>query len=187
MRHTATASLAVALLVGCYVGGPTGADGTGSGGSTGTDPFAGASVCTSGGTWTGGNRESSNMHPGVDCLSCHGPGGTAGSENELSIAGTVYPTAHDPNDCNGASGATVAGLGVVIVDANGVTWPTLSVNGVGNFFMYAADGVPAKPYAAKIVSSTGERAMGQHQSVGGCNSCHTVDGVNGAPGRIVAP
>jgi hypothetical protein len=101
---------------------------------------------------------------------------------DFSVAGTVYPTAHEPNDCNGVNGSTTPTT-VVITDTNNQTYK-LPVNSAGNF--YSTSNI-ATPYAAKVVQGTKERAMVQHQTSGDCNSCHTVSGANGAPGRIMAP
>ncbi len=43
------------------------------------------------------------------------------------------------------------------------------------------------PYRAKVTSAQGERAMAAEQTSGDCNGCHTTEGANGAPGRIVSP
>lgn len=136
-----------------------------------TDPFAVASVCTSNTRWTGGNNF--NMRPGEPCLNCHG---------NYSVIGTVYPTGHEPNDCNGVNGSTT-GAQVVITDANG-TSRTLNVNPVGNFELA---GSIATPFRAKVVYQGRERAMSASQTNGNCNSCHTQNGNGGAPGRIVLP
>jgi hypothetical protein len=111
------------------------------------------------------------MRPGESCLGCH---------TTFSVAGTIYPTAHEPNDCDGTNGT---GLSVEITDANGVV-TVLPVNGAGNFF---ATTTFATPFHAKVVSATSERDMTNGQTSGDCNSCHTVWGANGAPGRIMAP
>ncbi len=147
-------------------------------GGTGTTNYNTPTTCTSGATWTGGDRGSSRMHPGVACIDCHDQNGGP----SLTVAGTVFPTAHEPDDCNGANGTTL-GLTVVITDKNGQTYK-LPVNSAGNFYSVANI---ATPYAAKVVQGTKERAMVQHQTSGDCNSCHTVAGANGAPGRIMAP
>jgi len=60
---------------------------------------------------------------------------------------------------------------------------------VGNF--YNDDGfgllkIPT-PYTTKVVSKNKIRAMLTAQTVGDCNSCHTEQGTNSAPGRIMAP
>jgi hypothetical protein len=58
------------------------------------------------------------------------------------------------------------------------------VNAVGNFYSTAA---VARPFQAKVVRNGLERVMTVAQTTGDCNSCHTVTGANGAPGRIMAP
>ncbi len=136
------------------------------GGTPLPNPYDTPTVCTSGTYWTSGTG--SLMHPGWACGSCH----------TFQIAGTVYPTAHEPNDCNGAQTGSV-----VITDARGVS-VSLTPNAAGNF-LYA--GGLTLPIRAKVVSSRGERAMAATQSTGNCNSCHTVAGANGAPGRIMLP
>ena len=50
--------------------------------------------------WTGGNRGSADMNPGRACITCH----STMNGPSLTIAGTVYPTAHEPDLCNGANG-----------------------------------------------------------------------------------
>ena len=122
------------------------------------------------------------MHPGVACISCHAMSG--GRAPTFVVAGTVYPTVREPNDCNGINGST-SGTTVVIVDANNRS-TTLQVNTVGNFYAQAPTAV-ALPFRAKVVRAGVERVMLTPQMSGDCNSCHTQDGANGAPGRIVAP
>jgi len=146
-------------------------------------------VCTSDSYWTHGNDESPKMHPGRACIACHsGSGGDDEEEEEeeegprFSLAGTVYPTAHEPDDCNGVDGDTQ----VVIVDANGKTL-TLSVNSAGNFFYEKEEGNLALPYTAKVVRDGQERVMATPQREGDCNTCHTEAGDNQAPARIMLP
>jgi hypothetical protein len=147
------------------------------GGADGGDAGPIATKCTSGKTWAGGNDGSPLMRPGAACNACHQ---VMGGPN-LRIAGTVYPTLHEPNDCNGK--APPPALTVVITDKNGrVT--NLPVNAAGNFY------TPAKiltPYKARITDGTNTRAMNGSVTAGDCNSCHTVAGANGAPGRVMAP
>lgn len=142
------------------------------------DPYATATVCTSKSTWTRGDRGSTSMHPGVACIDCHdsdrGPSYVA--------AGTVYPTAHEPDDCNGSNDAS---LQVVITDKNGKTY-TQTVNSVGNFYFSSRTTI-ATPYTAKIVSGSKSRAMQTAQTDGDCNKCHTEKGTEKAPGRLMAP
>lgn len=147
----------------------------GNDGSAGTAPLA----CTSGTQWTGGDRGSSRMHPGRACIACH----SVMAGPTFSVAGTVYPSAHEPPDCNGINGTTTP-TQVIITDKDGNELK-LPVNSAGNFYLAA---VPvAAPYAAKVMQGTKERAMVQHQTSGDCNSCHTETGADGAPGRIMAP
>ena len=146
-----------------------------------SDPFSAAPTCTSGATWTRGDDGRPTMKPGQACIACHASSG----EQEAAIfavAGTLYPTAHEPDDCNGASPSS--GLKVVITDANGKTF-TLTPNAAGNFYSLA---LIATPYKAKVVDASGkERAMVAAQTDGDCNGCHTQSGDNGAPGRIIPP
>lgn len=132
-------------------------------------------VCTSG---QSNSRTSGGtaMHPGGMCNTCH----TQKGEGPLfTIAGTVYPTAHEPDDCFGFAGAQV-----VIMDMGGNVQTTLTSNSRGNFWY---QGAIQTPYKAKVVYGGKERAMNAAQTDGECNSCHTVDGANGAPGRIYLP
>ena len=96
-----------------------------------------------------------------------------------TVAGTVYPTAHEPNDCNGVN----AGLTVVVTDANGAV-TNLPVNGVGNF---RSSTRIAAPFKVKVTDGTKERVMVGTLTAGDCNTCHTEAGTNGAPGRVMAP
>ena len=58
------------------------------------------------------------------------------------------------------------------------------VNAAGNFYY---SGTVALPYRAKVVRGTSERIMPIAQTSGDCNGCHTQNGANGAPGRIMLP
>ena len=141
---------------------------------TGTE-FNTPTVCTSKTTWTRGDRGSASMHPGVACITCH----DANRGPAFSIGGTVYPSAHEPDDCNGVK----AGVQVVITDAAGKV-TTLTVNAAGNF---SSSANIQTPFHAKVVSGGRERAMVGAQTDGDCNKCHTETGTKSAPGRIVAP
>ena len=116
------------------------------------------------------------MSPGGACNACHAAGG--GEAPIFSVAGTVYPTAHEPNDCNGLANVTV-----VITDSTGKQL-SLVTNSAGNF---SSTGTITPPYQAKVVSGSSVRAMISSQTSGDCNSCHTEAGTGGAPGRIMAP
>jgi hypothetical protein len=155
-------------------GGETGKDGStgatggngGSGGATGGNPDA-PQICTSMTDWTGGNG--ATMQPGTSCITCH---------TNYTIAGTVYPTLHEPMNCYGKSGVQV-----VITPASGAAL-TLTTNTAGNFYSTMKI---AMPFSAKLVVNGVERPMMAAQTTGECNSCHTPNGANLAPGRIMMP
>jgi hypothetical protein len=121
------------------------------------------------------------MNPGLACIRCH----TTESEGpRLTVAGTLYPTAHEPDLCNGAAGSTdPASARVVIVGADGRAL-TLTPNRAGNFL---SETRVTLPYQAKVVYLGRERAMVMQQTSGDCNGCHTQSGSDGAPGRILLP
>jgi hypothetical protein len=161
----------------------SGADG---GATTGEDPFSREPVCSSDVYWTLGNQESPLMHPGVACLACHK---TQEPEiaDRLAIAGTVYPTGHEPDDCYGADDAA-APIVVEITTADDRILQ-LPVGPSGNFLYdleEQADAI-AFPIKARVLQGGRVRAMASPQASGDCNGCHTQDGTAGAPGRIVAP
>jgi hypothetical protein len=157
-------------------GGANGGAG-GSGGSTALDPLFAMPTCTSMSNWTGGNRGSASMNPGMACISCH----KGGEGPSFSIAGTVYPTGHEPDRCNSMVGS--AGARIVIIGADGKML-TLTPNAAGNFSSNAA---VKTPYQAKVTYQGRERLMLTAQSTGDCNSCHTQNGSMMAPGRITVP
>jgi hypothetical protein len=126
--------------------------------------------------WTSG--EGPTMRPGEACIACH----SRGEGPTFALAGTVFQTAHEPNDCLGVNGPTARAT-VVIVDANNRT-VTMNVNASGNF---SYSGALATPFRAKVVQNGVERIMATPQTTGDCNRCHTVAGANGAPGRIMLP
>ncbi len=154
-----------------------------SGGTTGstTNEYDTPVTCTSNSNWTGGNEESPLMRPGGACISCH----TSSREGpRFQLAGTVYPSAHEPDDCNGVNGGT-SGAQVIVIDANGTSL-TMNVNSAGNFYSQARTAI-ALPYTAKVVQNGLERVMATPQEDGDCNGCHTEGGANMAPGRIMLP
>lgn len=140
--------------------------------------YASDSVCTSGTQWTRGDRGSPLMRPGGACNQCH----DLGAGPSYSAAGTVFATAHEPDDCNGSSSAAIK---VVITGADGVS-KTATVNAAGNFFFGSAIKMP---YKAKVISGSKSRAMSGAQTDGDCNKCHTENGLTSkkTPGRVMAP
>lgn len=137
------------------------------------------SVCTSNVRWTKGSQSSPQMRPGNACIACHKSNNRA---PQFTIAGTIYPTLHEPTDCNGLDG-TRSGVQVVITDKAGKVI-TLQPNSAGNFYSMSAI---ALPFRASIVSGNKKRDMVSAQSSGDCNSCHTENGTAGAPGRVMTP
>ncbi len=147
--------------------------------------YATPSVCTSGTHWTNATRASLKlMLPGEACNQCH----DKGRGPLLFAAGTVYATAHEPDDCYGVPN----GVKIVITGADNASFTT-TVNGSGNFYFPTS---VKKPYKAKVVSADGKRsrAMSGAQTNGDCNLCHTEKGAHlkgdkqkTAPGRIMAP
>ena len=158
---------------------PSGSCG-GDAGAPPPDPLNNPPTCTSKTTWTSGTNGSASMEPGQACISCHAKSG--GEAPTFVIAGTLYPTGHEPDNCNGVNGST--GARVVVTGNNG-TSITLTPNSAGNF--YSSTSLPP-PYQAKVVNGSGvERVMSSTASTGDCNSCHTQSGASGAPGRITLP
>jgi hypothetical protein len=116
------------------------------------------------------------MKPGKACIGCHKAG--AGSPwNAFTVAGTVYPTLHEPDNCHGVADATV-----LLFDADGNVH-TLPTNSAGSF---TGEMTFPRPYRAMVVKGTNFRAMQSRQMNGDCNSCHTEWG-KGAPGRVMTP
>lgn len=166
------------------------------------DPYDTPLVCTSARFWTDGDEGDEEMHPGRACIQCHdnpdkyGEGDDDDDDDDEEeeeeeeeedddiprylIAGTVYPTAHEPDECYGVDSATTY---VVVEDANGTT-RTLATNEAGNFF--TEDALVA-PYRVKVIRGDETRAMSELAEHGDCNLCHTVEGDEDAPGRIMAP
>jgi cytochrome c553 len=161
-------------------------------------------TCSSGTHWTQGTNGSAAMKPGGACINCHTKSGGGGEDEapRLTLGGTVYRTAHEPDDCNGTQvntgdppGSGMDPLEVQIFDPNGnpsVPVLTIQVNGAGNFSSQSP--IP-NPFTAAVVDTVTQdaRVMALPQKSGDCNGCHTVSGINTvagapkAPGRIMAP
>lgn len=147
--------------------------------TAGTNPFATDPICTNGkSAITFGSQ---SMRPGEACVSCHqtnfGP--------TLAFGGTVYPTAHEPNDCKGTN---VTGAYVQITDSLHKVFK-VAVNSAGNFYAYAPPNL-TPPYTVKLTYQGRERDMTGLVTAptdGDCNKCHTENGDQGAPGRILLP
>lgn len=147
-------------------------------------------VCTSKRTWKGGEREGDElMNPGEPCIACHKQEAAEGEIHAkvYSVAGTVYPSAHEPDDCHGIDGMKTKAA-VVITDATGKTF-TLDVNEAGNFM---TEEKMKKPLRAKVKRGDVVYEMQGAIKDGDCNACHTEagradEGDEYPRGRIVLP
>lgn len=150
----------------------------------GTNPFDAPAQCTSMVTST--VLEGATMNPGKACIACHVVNADANAQ--LTIGGTAYATAHEPDDCNAqvVTGPAMNTAVVEITDKNGAVI-SLKVDSVGNFSRRTFLGPVAMPYTAKIKYNGLERVMIASQTTGDCNSCHTQAGTKNAPGRILLP
>ncbi len=141
----------------------------------GVDPFGLPPTCTSNTYYTHG--DGTQMEPGNACIACH----TQSNDGpRYTVAGTVYPTGHEPSECDGTN---VSGAVVVVTDANGAV-TNAPVNQYGNFYVRTA---LTMPFHVKVTYEGRERAMSDAPTSGDCNTCHTQDGLMNAPGRIVLP
>ncbi len=149
-------------------------------------------VCTSDSFWPasgdgdhdGLDAEGPWMSPGRACISCHLE--TEDKGPIVQIGGTVYPSLHEQDLCYGIDGPASAAR-VIITDAVANTFE-LPVGRTGNFALELKDQSRVVfPIRAKVVAAGRERAMSVAQHTGDCNSCHTEQGRNGAPGRILLP
>lgn len=161
----------------------------GPGGQGGTDPTdAGPShpesVCTNNMTTDPLGPSGPTMRPGEACLSCHAEG-KPDTFYKFQIAGTVYPTLHEPNYCNGDGDTKVQ-----IIDSRGTT-RELRTSETGNFYLRV--GLPiVPPFTVQVIRGHKIRTMQRELTSlengdGDCNHCHTESGANGAPGRVVSP
>jgi len=133
-----------------------------------------------------------DMAPGWACRACHAgqdfagqtPGGLPDRSDQVNpCMGTVFRAPHEKDLCAPQLGTTGQ---VQILDMNGTVRARLPFGFDGNFNGNVPTGMPS-PYRAKIVTSAGERMMQTGQTSGDCNTCHTVAGREGAPGRIYLP
>ncbi|MBI1944250.1 MAG: hypothetical protein HYS27_01070 [Deltaproteobacteria bacterium] len=135
-------------------------------------------ACATGQWWTRGDRGSSAMHPGGNCIACHA---SRGEGPTFTVAGTVAGALDDEDDCRGIPGARIE-----LIGPDGAVFLTLETNAAGNFSSNASlEG--NTPFTARISYDGRTREMASEQTGGACNSCHTAVGDNGAPGRIELP
>jgi hypothetical protein len=160
-------------------------------GGTTTPPPA-QTGCSSNSYWNFGTLGRDYMNPGLACRSCHlgnnfqnqNPGRVAQPNRAYYFMGTVFPSLHEKDTCNANPGNVV----VEILDASGAVKVRMGVNSPsGNFFSGSTSAGFAMPYTARVVANGKTVAMGSKQTDGDCNTCHTEQGLNGAPGRITVP
>ena len=149
-------------------------------------------TCASNTLWPFGNAGSAGMNPGYACRSCHlgqnfngqNPGGVSKTTRAYFFIGTVFADAHGKDLCESTP---PPGSKIEILDKNGVVAQTLTPNAYGNFFSTSTTTTIALPYTARVVSTGKTARMLTPQTNGDCNSCHTVQGLQNAPGRIYWP
>ncbi|HEY3452939.1 MAG TPA: hypothetical protein VGK67_41740 [Myxococcales bacterium] len=119
-------------------------------------------VCTSGQTDTS-FQESPSMQPGKACIACHASDGEAPL---FTLAGTVYPTFHEPDQCV----SQVVSAQVIVTDAAGQK-VTMNVSpSSGNFSSFQPEQFPV---TVEVVDSAGrKRPTASGASSGDCNLCH---------------
>jgi hypothetical protein len=123
----------------------------------------------------------SEMHPGTRCAECHDDDGE-GSSTDFVVGGTVHRSLKEPDDCFGVGGVTV-----VITDANKKEY-TLKADQAGNFYLLRDDAPGFKtPYKAKVIYQGRVATMKEEVSDRDCAKCHSKEGDDDAPGRILVP
>jgi hypothetical protein len=153
--------------------------GAGEGGTIDDDGGPPVESCTSKSSWMGGLQGSAEMTPGQACIACHAMTPRA---PQYTVAGTIYPGLHDPDDCNGADGL---GTAIAVFSSDGSEIGTrLQVNRVGNFFVNRT--MPVE-FRVKVIAQGKESALHSPIKGGDCNACHTAGGASGAKGRVLKP
>ncbi len=151
---------------------------------------AGGPRCVSGTWWTFGDRGDNTMHPGRECISCH----RRGHRGPLfSVAGTIFSSYHEADDCNGYPGGPPGDprprAEVEVTDATGRPFFIIA-NRVGNFYTNHQFQLPIQ--RVRVRGPNGRfLEMAQPPPHGDCNACHSRDGnvspLGVSPGRITVP
>jgi len=113
---------------------------------------------------------------GVNCLECH----------SFSSAGTVYNNLRGKNN---TSDGTANGYKIQLLLSNKQVIQYQQAIGHGNS-LWNGDTGAINDFTAQIIDPNGKvgnSSLKNSHNVGrlACNSCHTQDGLNGAPGRLV--
>ena len=122
---------------------------------------------------------------GQACLLCHNIGGT--NEEQFASGATIF-TKIDAADNDVANVATGYSLRLML-DGNVSTSTYVAARGIGNYKL--VNGSAIVNYTAQVLDANGtvtntSVTNSHNASRFDCNSCHTVAGANGAPGRITA-
>lgn len=137
--------------------------------------------CASGTFWDRQATPTAEMSPGHACKACHK---TDAMTFNYFFMGTVFPSFHEADDCVSPPPAEAK---VEILDEDGNVTLTLTPKASGNFSSSAiVAGVPL-PFTARLVANGLSRAMVTPQMDGDCNGCHSEQGDEDAPGRLVWP
>lgn len=146
-------------------------------GFTSTVPSGATGTCSTNQWWQLRDLQSERMHPGRACLECHRSEGEGPRNGYL---GTVQQAVDDADDCRGVGDVLVE----ILNDATGAVVASDTTNSAGNFIIESSF---AEPYRVRLSLDGRTREMLEPQTDGDCMGCHTPDGADGAPGRIVAP
>ncbi len=111
------------------------------------------------------------------------PQGRRRGDGDFDIGGTVYPTGHEPDRCDGLAGVVVTITGK---DGKDVTFTTTASGNFSHNSLFGFGAIPT-PYTAKVTRNGKDRVMVAPQTNGDCNACHSQNGDKGAPGRILVP
>ena len=175
--NPATAADIAAMQAWIAAGNPVGTCTTAIDAGVPVGPFP--TTCASNSTWTQGNNGSSNMNPGLACAACH----TTQSPGDLyAYMGTVFPSLHEKDRCNSRP---PTGVTIEILNAAGAVTLTMTPKTTsGNF--YGSRFGAAGSYRARVkLNGAVVAEMMNLVTNGDCNTCHTEQGAQGAPGRIV--
>jgi hypothetical protein len=143
----------------------------------------GGPLCASGRYWTRGDHGDNFMHPGRACIQCH----TERARGPVfSVAGTLFNARHEENECFGNAGDAVTGrrTWVEVVDQSNRPF-IIEPNPSGNFYTTHEFRFPLK--RIRVITPSGHVAQMDDPPSGDCNTCHTREGIEGAPGRVIAP
>lgn len=133
-------------------------------------------TCASGLMWTDGDKGSSHMYPGRDCIGCHVE---TGEGPRYGAAGTLYERPGAPSDCYGAPGGAVE-----LVDEAGSTF-VMKTNAAGNFWASRKELAALSGTFTVTVHAAGRAWPGATpHSDSNCAACHdgtTLGRVTAAP------